>query len=90
MFAIHSITRLAPAAFALALISSIASALEAAGVLRRSAAAMGATELKSIRYTTEGTGYTFGQAFKPGMQWPKINVHSQVRTITAKATPPKQ
>jgi len=51
MFAIHSIARLAPAAFALALISSIASALEAAGVLRRSAAAMGATELKSIRYT---------------------------------------
>ena len=42
---------------------------------------MGATNLKSIRYTAEGTGYAFGQAFTPGMPWPKITVHSQIRTI---------
>ncbi len=56
-------------------------AQDAAAVLKRASDAMGATNLKSIRYTAEGTGYTFGQAFKPGMPWPKINVHSQTRTI---------
>ena len=52
---------------------------DAAAVLKRAAAAMG--ELKTIRYVAEGTGYTFGQAFTPGMPWPKITVHSQIRTI---------
>jgi glyoxylase-like metal-dependent hydrolase (beta-lactamase superfamily II) len=56
-------------------------AQDAGADLKRASDAMGATNLKSLRYTTEGTGYTFGQAFKPGMPWPKINVHSQIRTI---------
>lgn len=54
---------------------------DAAGVLGRAAGAMGAGDLKSIRYAGEGTGWTFGQAFKPGMPWPKITVHSAIRTI---------
>ncbi|HVG05669.1 MAG TPA: MBL fold metallo-hydrolase [Burkholderiaceae bacterium] len=54
---------------------------DAATTLKRASDAMGATNLKSIRYTAEGTGYTFGQAFKPGMPWPKITLHSQIRTI---------
>ena len=40
---------------------------DAATTLKRASDAMGATNLKSIRYTAEGTGYTFGQAFTPGM-----------------------
>ena len=52
---------------------------EAAGVLNRAAGAMG--DPKSIRYTGEGTGFTYGQAFKPGMPWPKITVHSLIRTV---------
>ena len=54
---------------------------DAAITLKRASDAMGATNLKSIRYTAEGTSYAFGQAFTPGMAWPKITVHSQIRTI---------
>ena len=73
--------RLALCAVALAFAPGVASALEAAGVLRRASGAMGGADLHSIRYAGEGTGYTFGQAYKPGLPWPKINVHSQIRTI---------
>ena len=52
---------------------------DATAVLKRAAAAMG--EPKTLRYVAEGTGYTFGQAFVPGAAWPKITVHSQIRTI---------
>ena len=75
------LNRLTIAAAALAFIPGAALSLEADGVLRRASGTMGAAELKSIRYISEGTGYTFGQAFKPGTPWPKINVHSQIRTI---------
>ena len=51
----------------------------AAGVLKRASAAMG--EPKSIRYAGDGTGWTFGQAWKPGMPWPKIDIQSLARTI---------
>jgi glyoxylase-like metal-dependent hydrolase (beta-lactamase superfamily II) len=49
--------------------------------IARANQAMGGNNLKSIRYTTEGTGYTFGQAFVPTSAWPKITVHTQVRSI---------
>ena len=68
------------ASLAATLVSTGAAAADdAAAVLRRAAAAMG--EPKTIRYVTEGTGYTFGQAFLPGMAWPRITVHSQIRSI---------
>jgi glyoxylase-like metal-dependent hydrolase (beta-lactamase superfamily II) len=51
----------------------------AAAVLKRTSAAMGAPN--TIRYAGEGTGWTFGQAYKPGMPWPKIDIQSQARTI---------
>jgi glyoxylase-like metal-dependent hydrolase (beta-lactamase superfamily II) len=35
----------------------------------------------TIRYAGEGTGWTFGQAYKPDMPWPKIDIQSQARTI---------
>ena len=49
--------------------------------IARASQAMGGADLKSIRYTAEGTGYTFGQAFVPTVVWPKITVHSQARSI---------
>lgn len=64
---------------ALALAPAHVLASDASAVLKRAAAAMG--EPKTMRYVTEGTGYTFGQAFTPGMPWPKITVHSQIRSI---------
>jgi glyoxylase-like metal-dependent hydrolase (beta-lactamase superfamily II) len=72
--------RLLPVAI-MALIPGVVHAQDAAAVLQRVSDAMGAGELKSIRYTDEGTGYTFGQAYKPGMPWPKITVHNHARTI---------
>jgi len=51
----------------------------AAGVLKRATAAMG--DPKTIRYSGDGTGWTFGQAFIPGKAWPKIDIQSQTRTI---------
>jgi len=75
------LTRLALSVTALAFIPGAALAEDAADVLKRASSAMGAGDLKSIRYTGEGTGFSFGQAFKPGMPWPKINVHSEIRTI---------
>lgn len=50
-------------------------------VLARASAAMGTAQAKSLRYVAEGTGYTFGQAFKPGGAWPRITLHSITRTI---------
>ena len=64
---------------ALALAPAAAPAQDAKAVLERATGAMG--DPKSIRYAGEGTGWTFGQAFKPGMPWPKITVHSEIRTI---------
>ena len=46
----------------------------AADVLSQSAQAMGASQLKTLRYVAEGTGYSFGQAFKAGGAWPKPNI----------------
>jgi glyoxylase-like metal-dependent hydrolase (beta-lactamase superfamily II) len=81
MIARLTLTGLALSAVALAFAPAAALGVEAAAVLKRASAAMGATQLKSIRYTAEGSGYTFGQAFTPGAPWPKINIHSQIRTI---------
>ena len=58
-----------------------ASAGAADAALDRAATAMGADALKSIRYSGDGIGYTFGQAYKPGLAWPKINVRSFVRAV---------
>ncbi len=54
---------------------------DAGATLKRANDAMGAGSLKSIRYTAEGTGYTFGQAFVPGTAWPRITVHAMARSI---------
>ena len=54
---------------------------DAAAVLARSSQAMGATQLSAVRYAAEGTGSTFGQAYRAGGAWPKITLHSVTRSI---------
>ncbi len=68
-------------AAALAFVPGAAFSQDASAALKRASDAMGAGELKSIRYAGEGSGFTYGQAFKPGARWPKIKVHSEIRTI---------
>jgi len=50
-------------------------------VLRQSDLAMGASQLKTLRYAANGTGGTYGQAFLPGQAWPRINVPTFARWI---------
>ena len=49
--------------------------------LERAATALRVADLKSVRYSGDGVGWTFGQAFKPGEPWPKIQIESFTRTI---------
>ena len=69
------------AAAATMLLSCATPPPDASAVLARSSQAMGAGPLNTLRYSAEGTGYTFGQAYKPGGAWPKITLHSLTRSI---------
>ena len=42
---------------------------------------MGVEKVATLRYSGEGTGYTFGQSYAPGGAWPKITLHSVTRSI---------
>ena len=54
---------------------------DAPTVLARSSQAMGATQLDTLKYSAEGTGTTFGQAYHADAVWPKISLHSVTRSI---------
>jgi glyoxylase-like metal-dependent hydrolase (beta-lactamase superfamily II) len=70
----------------LGLLSACASTPQpATEVLARAATAMGSSQLRTLRYSGEGIGYTFGQAYAPGTAWPKINMHSITRSIDYEA-----
>jgi hypothetical protein len=69
------------AACAFGLASCAAPPQDAAAVLARWSQAMGATQLTTLRYTAEGTGYTFGQSYQASGAWPKITLHSVTRSI---------
>ncbi len=69
------------ATFVAALAATALPAVAADPALERIAAATRANDLKSVRYSGEGTGYTFGQAYKPSEAWPKIRINSFARTI---------
>ena len=45
-------------------------------VLDHADRAMGGTSLKTLRYAGSGTGATFGQAYQPGMAWPRLTYSS--------------
>ena len=68
------------------LLAACATALESADqVLARSVQAMGAAQLKTLRYSGEGGGHTFGQAYVPTAAWPSIALHSVTRSIDYEA-----
>jgi glyoxylase-like metal-dependent hydrolase (beta-lactamase superfamily II) len=68
------------------LLSACATAPETASdVLVRASTAMGATQLKTLRYTGSGEGFTFGQAYLPNGPWPKVAYPSITRTIDYEA-----
>ena len=71
--------RAALACATLAFVPGAPAAEDAEALLRRTAVTMGATDLKTIRFAGSGTGATFGQAFKPGVAWPKLNYSSFAR-----------
>ena len=52
---------------------------DAEALLRQADRAMGAAQVKTLRFAGSGTGATFGQAYKPGTAWPKLNYSSFVR-----------
>ena len=59
---------------------------QSGNALMRAAQVMGSTQLKTLRYVGEGTGYTFGQGYQPGGAWPKVTLHSVTRTIDFAST----
>jgi glyoxylase-like metal-dependent hydrolase (beta-lactamase superfamily II) len=73
-------------AAALALAAAVpAYGQDATAVLRRAGAAMGADDLNTLSYTGSGSGASYGQAFKPDTQWPKLKISSYTRQIDYRA-----
>ncbi|MEO7402880.1 MAG: hypothetical protein ABIU95_04350, partial [Burkholderiales bacterium] len=56
-------------------------AQDAGGVLKRAATAMGANDLKTLRYTGRGAGGLFGQTYQPGNNWPKVDYPNYTREV---------
>jgi glyoxylase-like metal-dependent hydrolase (beta-lactamase superfamily II) len=75
----YAICLIVPLAAALAATPGMAARYEATAVLERAERAMGADRVKTIRYAGNGSGASFGQAYKPGMAWPKLNLPSYAR-----------
>jgi glyoxylase-like metal-dependent hydrolase (beta-lactamase superfamily II) len=50
-------------------------------LLRKSAEAIGATDVQSIQYSGAGYHFALGQSINPRAPWPKFNVKSYTRTI---------
>lgn len=50
-------------------------------VLKRAAAALGTDGLKTLVYSGYGMGASFGQAFRPGEHWPKLNYSRYERQL---------
>ena len=73
------------AALAAGLASFSVFAQDATAVLRKASAVMGAEQLNTLRYSGAGGGASFGQAFKPGEAWPKLNISSYVRQLDYQA-----
>jgi glyoxylase-like metal-dependent hydrolase (beta-lactamase superfamily II) len=77
-----SLRSLTIAAAALTLLASCASRTDdAETALREADRAMGGGSLKTLSYSGSGTGASFGQAYQPGMTWPRINIPSYSRML---------
>ncbi len=66
---------------ALLLASCATTPQDARPVLLRAEQAMGGAQLRTLRYAGSGTGATFGQAYNPGLAWPRLNYASYSREI---------
>src|SRR5690349_22181022 len=66
---------------ALILAACAATPPDAPTVLRQADQAMGGTNLKTLRFTASGSGTTFGQAYQPGLAWPKLTYSTLTRTL---------
>ncbi len=71
----------AAAGAALLLLGSCAHGDDAQAVLLEADRALGGTNLKTVRFAGSGTGTSFGQAYQPGMAWPRINVTAFSRVL---------
>jgi glyoxylase-like metal-dependent hydrolase (beta-lactamase superfamily II) len=72
-------TLLALAAASALLLASCATTpppLDATAVISKASAAMGADSMQSLRFAASGTGTTYGQAFVPNFQWPRLTYSS--------------
>ena len=56
-------------------------AADAADVLKRASTAMGGDDLKTLVYSGSGMGSSYGQAYIPGMAWPKLNYSKYLRQV---------
>ena len=54
-------------------------------VLQRASAAMGADKVETLRFAGSGSGASFGQAYRPGMAWPRLSYSSYVRQADYRA-----
>lgn len=54
---------------------------DAGAVLRQADQAMGGAAVRTLRYAGSGTANTFGQAYRPGMPWPRQNLTSFSRFV---------
>jgi hypothetical protein len=61
--------------------ATAAAQYDAAAVLRRADAVMGASTLKTLRYAGNGSAWQFGQGYKAGAPWPKLNLASYARLV---------
>ena len=55
--------------------------VDAPTALNQANAAMGGAGLTSIQFDAAGSGGIFGQAYQPGMAWPKLNVTNLTRVL---------
>jgi len=54
---------------------------EAQAVLHEADRAMGGSALKTLSYSAAGSGASFGQAYQPGMAWPRIDIPAYSRLL---------
>lgn len=76
-----NIVRSFVAAAAAMLLASCAIRDDAHAVLRDADRAMGGAIVKTVHYTATGSGWGFGQAYRPGLPWPRANVLSYDRVL---------
>ena len=79
---IHSAIRLLALPAAALLLASCVTYDPGLAVLQQSDRALGgASTLKTLRFTATGSGATFGQAYQPGMAWPRVTYTSFSRVM---------